>query len=202
MPRDWSAYFQASLDKPLHPLWAEIEPLLPQTGRALDLGCGVGAGTAHLAQRGLSVVAVDQHPEALAQTAARAPAGADVRLVESSFQTLDLQADSFDVVVAFFTLFFLDRAEFGAFWPRLVASIKPGGIFAGQILGPRDDWAHECATFTAGEIDALLAPFTTISREEVERDGETLAREPKHWHVTHVVAVRRPDVSSSDPPSG
>lgn len=202
MPRDWSAYFQASLDKPLHPLWDEIDPLLPPEGRALDLGCGVGAGAAHLAERGLSVVAVDQQSEALAQTAARLPTGSDVHLVQSSFQTLDLPPESFDVVVAFFTLFFLDRAEFGAFWPRLVAAIKPGGIFAGQLLGPRDDWAHECATFTSGEIDSLLAPFTTISREEVQRDGETLAREPKHWHVTHVVAAKRPDDASSAPPGG
>lgn len=190
MARDWSAYFQASLDKPLHPLWEQIEPILPKTGTALDLGCGVGAGAAFLAERGLSVVAVDQQPEALAQTAARLPAGADVRLVQSSFQALDLEPQSFDVVVAFFTLFFLDRAEFGAFWPRLVAAIRPGGVFAGQILGPHDAWADECSTFSAEEIDGLLAPFTTISREEVERDGETLTRQPKHWHVTHVVAVR------------
>jgi len=47
------------------PHFADLLDWFPTTGRALDIACGRGRGTAWLAQRGLSVTAVDVSPVAI-----------------------------------------------------------------------------------------------------------------------------------------
>ena|SRR5579862_926507 len=191
MPEDWSAYLAASVEKPLHPLWEQIDPLLKPGQVALDLGCGAGGGTLHMLELGLKVIAVDQEPEALEITRGRLPEGAKAHLVRSQFQDLGFDAESLDVVVAFFSLFFVRPWEFGQVWQRLLTALKPNGVFAGQILGIYDDWAERGYTvFTRAEVESLLHPFHIAYFEEAERDGETMLREPKHWHVFHVVATK------------
>jgi tellurite methyltransferase len=192
MATDWSAYFRASAEKPLHPIWEHIDPLLQPGQIALELGCGVGHSVAHLAEKGLKVIAVDQEPEALELTKKRLPAGAEVTLVKSQFQDLGLDAASLDLVVAGFSLFFLRDWEFGQVWKRVVAALKPGGIFAGQLLGDHDDWVERGYTVhSRAEAETLLTGFDVLYFEEAERDGETTLGEPKHWHVFHLVARKR-----------
>jgi tellurite methyltransferase len=189
MSADWSAYFKATLDKPLHPLWENVDPHLKPGQIAVDLGCGVGTATAHLVEEGLRVLAVDQEPEALEITRGRLPEGAQVQVVRAQFQDLGLEPNSFDLVYAGFSLFFLREWEFGQVWKRIVAALKPGGLFAGQLLGIHDDWVDRGYTAqTADEARALFKGFEILYFEEAERDGETSLREPKHWHVFHVVA--------------
>ena len=189
MPENWSDYYAATLDKPLHPIWEHIDPHLKAGQVALELGCGVGHGVLHLVEKGLKVIAVDQEPEALEKTKERLPQQAEVHLLKAQFQDLGLDPDSLDLIVAGFSLFFLRTWEFGRVWQRLVRALRPGGIFAGQLLGVNDDWAERGYTVhTRSEIESLLHPFEILYLEEAERDGETAMREPKHWHVFHVVA--------------
>lgn len=63
------------------PFVLELEPLLPRAGRALDIACGEGQLAAWLAQRGLSVTAVDISAVALDKLRRRAAAeGLEPRL--------------------------------------------------------------------------------------------------------------------------
>jgi len=41
---------------------------------------------------------------------------------------------------------------------------------------------------TRAEAEALFRVFELERFEEVEEDGETVLKNPKHWHVFHVVA--------------
>ena len=190
---NWSDYLKASLDKPLHPIWEHIDPYLKSGMVALDLGCGAGGAALHMLEMGLKVIAVDQEPEALELTRSRLPEGAEAHLVKSQFQDIGFDEASLDLVFAGFSIFFLRAWEFGPVWQRLLKSLKPGGIFAGQLLGVNDDWADRgYVLHTKPEVESLLHPFEILYLEEVERDGETLLRQPKHWHVFHVVARKLP----------
>ncbi|NHA15926.1 bifunctional 2-polyprenyl-6-hydroxyphenol methylase/3-demethylubiquinol 3-O-methyltransferase UbiG [Thioalkalivibrio sp. XN279] len=63
------------------PLVRELEPVLPWSGRALDIACGEGQLAVWLAQRGLDVTAVDISPSGLAKLRAQAEAaGVGVRV--------------------------------------------------------------------------------------------------------------------------
>lgn len=189
-PVDWSGYYQAMVSRPLHPHYANLDPYLPAGGEALELGCGVGQGVVHLLEKGFHVTAVDAEEEALALLRSRLPNGAPAKLVRNQFQELEME--TYDVVVAHFCLFFLTPAEFEAFWPRLVGSIKPGGLLSTQLLGVNDEWRDRgYTTHTREEVEALLEPFEVLYLEEVDRDGETAQGVPKHWHVFHVVARLR-----------
>lgn len=186
----WSEYFASTLDKPLHPIFARLDPHLPPSGRALELGCGVGLGAAHLRERGLDVLAVDAEPEAVARTRERVGDDPRVEVREAMMQDLPLGAAQFDAIVAGFSLFFLSPADFAAFWPRLVRSLKPGGLFAGQFLGVHDDWKDlGFSLHTRTEVERLLEPFDLLYFEEAERDGATTQGVRKHWHVFHVVGA-------------
>lgn len=183
----WDEYFASTRDLPLHPQYRALEPYLPAEGRALELGCGVGTGARWLAGRGLEVLAVDALPEAIAEATAF-PTPPHLTYTCAYMQSLDLAPSSFDVVVAGFCLFFLSREDFEAFWPRLRASLRPDGLFLGQFLGVRDDWAGDYLCHSREEVEALLTGMEVFQLEEAERDGKTSQGTAKHWHVFHVIA--------------
>lgn len=188
---DWEAFYEATLERPLHPVFSRLEPHLPNGGTAVELGCGVGAGVLWLLDRGFHVVAVDRDQRALDIVQRRLPEGARCRVVLADLA--DYSPPPAEVVVAGFSLFFLPRAEFQGFWARLRASLRPGGLFAGQLLGVDDDWRRRGYTVhTADEVRDLFEGFEILDSEEANRPGKTTLREEKHWHVFHVVARRAP----------
>lgn len=100
-----------------------IEDILPERGRAVDLGCGKGAGSINLASRGFSVVAIDINGKKLAYATGKTvefgigsvsyvrasksayfsyPKGGDVLYVEGDIKSdLYLPDDSVDLVTFF-----------------------------------------------------------------------------------------------------
>lgn len=187
--RDWSGYYEAMENKPLHPTYSLIDPYLKPGQRAIELGFGIGHGVVHLLSKGLEVTGIDAEAEALERLQKRLPAGSKATLVQSNFQSLQLMPKGYEIVIAGFSLFFLNETEFNKFWPDLVESLKTGGVFMGQFLGPNDDWADENHSFhDNAQVHKLLEKFEILSLEEAERDGETAQGIPKHWHVFHVLA--------------
>ena len=156
----------------------------------MDLGCGVGLGVLHLLEKGFRVTAVDAEQEAIDHLKALLPPGAPVKTIVSQFQ--DLPLETYDVVVAQFSLFFMPPTEFNAFWRRMVDAIRPGGILSAQLLGTNDEWKDRGYTMhSRADVDRLLGPFEVLFLDEVERDGETAVGTKKHWHVFHIVAKKR-----------
>jgi hypothetical protein len=74
-------------------------------------------------------------------------------------------------------------------WARIRAAVRPGGRFAGELLGERDTWAEmpERTAMTRAEAEALFDGWRVERFEEEENDGEACSG-PKHWHLFHVIA--------------
>ncbi len=187
---EWADYFEASETGKLHPLFERLTPHLRDGAKALDLGCGVGLGTAFLCERGQRVSAVDIHEEALMRLKRKVPAGAAPEVIQSDFRELEFQESTFDLVVATNALYFLPPEYFAAFWRRLVSWIKPGGIFMGQFMGPGDAWSfrEDYNTHTALEVQRLLTDFEVLHLHDDERDTVIITGKPNHVHVVHVIA--------------
>ena len=186
----WSTYYEASLNKPLHHVFQHAEPYLKAGGLAVDLGFGVGLGVQFFLSHGYRVLAVDSDPEAALHLRRRLPDDAEVECRIQDFN--DFDCPPCDVVAALFSLFFLPPSQFLPVWKRLTRALKPGGVFMGQILGVNDDWAARgYSVFTKTEVEDLLQDFDITYFEEVDRDGITLLNEPKHWHIFHIVAIKR-----------
>ena len=81
---------------------------------------------------------------------------------------------------------------FPALWAAIRESLRPGGRFAGQFYGERDDFAREphLTCHTAEETAAMLAGLEVEMLDEEEADGVTPRGRAKHWHIRHVVARR------------
>jgi SAM-dependent methyltransferase len=191
---DWDEYFAAIATKPLHPLYGQLDRLLGDPGSACELGCGVGQGVLHLAELGWRVLAVDAMDEPLEILRSRLPTDSaeQVSIQQAFIEDLDMPPQSFDLVVAGFSLFFVSREELPGVWERIVASIRPGGLFMGQILGRNDSWATEAYTAMGQEEGKrLFEGFEVLHWDHVERDGKAVHGYPKHWDVTHVIARKR-----------
>ena len=186
----WSEYFERERHGQKHPIFDRLNPFLKRGSKALDLGCGVGHGTAYLALNGLHVTAVDISPEALDSLRAQLVVEPSPKLILSDFVSLSFEQDSFDVIVATNALYFLSPLDFEQFWPRVRGWLKPGGVFAGQFMGPNDSWAfrNDYSCQTLATIQKLFEGFEFLDLNEDERDSENMPGKPSHVHIFHVIA--------------
>lgn len=188
---EWSDYFEASdsTDK-LYPLFENLDPFLRPGLKALDLGCGVGKGVCRLAERGLEVTAVDILEEALQRVQRRVAGRYEVHLVKSDLRHLAFPDQMFDVIVATSILYFLSPAELSIFWPKLVSWIKPGGLFAGQFMGPNDLWVtREDYNFqTVETAKNLFHGFEILYFLDDDRDTTNTLGKSTHSHQIQVLA--------------
>jgi len=157
---------------------------------AVDLGCGDGRDTIELLRRGWSVLAIDAEPKAIERLEARSdlPKGAALTTLCQRFE--DASWPPADLVNASFSLPLCPPERFFELWARIVASLKPGGRFAGQLYGERDGWVGRPGLTHMDRMAAecLLDGLAVELFEEEESDGVTPRGEPKHWHIFHIVA--------------
>jgi trans-aconitate methyltransferase len=148
----------------------------------LELGCGGGRDTASLLAHGLSVIALDRSPEALAQARRAAP--------QAQFHCQDLQAPfpatpgASGVVLASLSLHYFSWPDTVALLQRIHAQLGSGGLLLCRLNSTQD--VHYGATghaeiaphyyrvdgaakrfFDAADVQALFgAGWTTLHAEE------------------------------------
>jgi SAM-dependent methyltransferase len=199
---NWAGYYAWSAGREPRPLLlAACEELGSGEGRmAIDLGCGNGTEALELLARGWSVTAVDTEEAGLASLRTRIPASAGhrIRTICASFTEVNLP-DAY-LIHAGFSLPFCPPQRFPAMWVHIRRALVPGGIFAGQLFGIRDSWAHNPKmTFHARrEVEELADGLQILRLCETDRDGPAFSG-PKHWH-TFDILVRKP--TSKRTPSG
>lgn len=206
--RDWPAYFaRMEGNPPRETLVRAAEALAARSavGRAsspslpllaADIGCGSGRDAEELLNRGFRVWAQDAHPEALARLGDRpacAAAIAEGRLTLVDADFADTHPPRAALVNASFSLPFCPPAHFPALWARIDAAIEPGGYFAGQFFGDRDDWSilEDRTHLTREQVFALFPNYVLEFFREEDRPSTYTAEHHKHWHVFHIVARKR-----------
>jgi trans-aconitate methyltransferase len=121
-----------------------LDLLAPRAGEhLLDLGCGDGALTARLAERGASVVGVDLSTSLLAAARAR---GIDARLMDAQQLTFD---EEFDAVFSNAALHWMPRID--AVLEGVFRALRPGGRFVGEFGG------HGCMAAVCTALRAVAA---------------------------------------------
>lgn len=196
--RDWEEYYAAVKDKPpretlkraIVAFAEEDATILPRM--AVDIACGSGRDSVELLRHGWSVVATDSHPTAgrLAQAAAGSGALRFVQAEMESLPTHPVMPVAADLVNASFALPFCRPDAFPALWAWIFRILRPGGRFAGQLFGERDEWrsVRPGSHFARPHVLELLKPFAIEHLEEVEKEGDDATGKPKYHHVFHIVA--------------
>jgi len=183
----WPDYYEANEGRAARDELVEVLGRFAVPGRAVDLGCGAGIDTVAMLDRGWTVFAIDAEPEAIERLRSRAGAraGLDARVMPME----EVLLPATDLVWASYSLFFCDPGRFPEVWRRIGAAIRPGGRFAGELLGDRDTWAarEDGTAMSRREAESLFAGWAVERFDEEENDGEAFDG-PKHWHYFHVVA--------------
>ena len=189
---DWRDYYERTAGRPpRRTLIAALAGFAPAPGRvAVDLGCGDGRDTVELLRRGWSVLALDAEPAAIARLLARADLSNTAALTTRFARFENATWPPADLVNASFALPLCPPQHFPALWARIIASLKPGGRFSGQLFGERDESRGDPGVTHCDRKAAedLLRGLVVEMFEEEETDTVTPYGKPKHWHLFHIVA--------------
>ncbi|MDA0748960.1 MAG: class I SAM-dependent methyltransferase [bacterium] len=192
--QDWPGYFGAVMGKGAREtLVAALDSFAQEgfaEGLAIDLAAGEGRDTLELLKRNWRVVATDGHPDAFSYLWPRVPETVKPHLTTIVANFAETQIPHCDLVNASYALPFCQPQHFPELWSRIVVAIRPGGRFAGQFFGERDSWASlpDRTHHSRDEILKLLEGFELEMMDEEETDDTPEVRNPKHWHMFHVVA--------------
>lgn len=189
----WQQYYQLSAEIKHRPN-TEMAVKLNQSGIkiAIDCGCGVGADTAYLAKQGYTVHAFDNSVDAINLCKQRFDGDTNIHLTTANFETYHYPTTG--IMVANSSLFFSDKNQFAQTWQSICNSIAIGGVFTGDFLGIKDDWANnfEIATnpLNGEQVTKLFTGFDIIHFKERDEVGYTRQGEQKHWHVFSILAIK------------
>jgi 2-polyprenyl-3-methyl-5-hydroxy-6-metoxy-1,4-benzoquinol methylase len=143
--------------------------LLPETGTALDLACGLGGNAVFLAQQGLAVTAWDISSLAIEKlTAYAAHHDLDINACEKNITNKSLPKSSYDVISV---SRFLDRSLSDA----IIDALKPGGLLFYQTFtrektngsGPN----NPRFLLSRNELLRLFSPLTVVYYRENRECG-------------------------------
>jgi tellurite methyltransferase len=165
------------------PLLLNFAHILPDQGIALDAACGLARNGLFLAQRSLSVIALDISEVALRSAMQRAKSQS-LRFAAAVYDlaNLRLPRDHFDVILNFL---FLERATF----PIYNQALKPGGIlFFETFLKDETDLDHPHYYLERGELRKAFEGFEIIHWEEGKITAEK--EHPSKW--TARLIARKP----------
>lgn len=89
------------------------------------------------------------------------------------------------------TLPFTDRDDIDDVVCKITSSIKPGGLFVGQLFGVDDEWntADTKLSFhERSDIERYFTDFEALQIHEVNEDEVMANGNSKHWHVFNIIA--------------
>jgi SAM-dependent methyltransferase len=144
----------------LRDLLAGHAPTLTGRGRALDVGCGVGANTLLALEHADSLVALDDSATAL-RFARGAIADRRCRWVSGDAARLPFADQQFDLVLALDVLEHIDDDAAAA--AELLRVLRPGGLACifvpalRALWGLQDRISHHRRRYAAGELRQLVA---------------------------------------------
>lgn len=170
---------------------AVVGRLAPSGGRVLDLGCGTGERvTGALAHR-FRVIGVDISYRSVAMARRTVPGAA---FVHADMATVAFRPQSFDVVIAFFSLIHVPREEHAALLHHVGTWLRPGGHLVatmgagsggegtGPFLGAELFWSNWDAQRNVRLITAAGLEVESAEEHTEDEDGSL---------VTHLWVVAR-----------
>jgi SAM-dependent methyltransferase len=137
--------------------------MMPQRGRALDFGCGIGRLTQALARRYERVDGVDIAPSMIAQAQVYNRHGARCRYHVNCANDLALFTDeSFDLVYSWITLQHMPPRLVAAYLAEFWRVLAPGGVLLFHITSAASWLLRVCQAAKCLVPDTLLAVYRRL----------------------------------------
>jgi ubiquinone/menaquinone biosynthesis C-methylase UbiE len=114
----------------------EFAALLPENAKVLDVGCGAGVPVDRfLAESGFDVTGIDFSENMLGLAETNVP---EARFFRKDMTRLDFEDNSFDGLVAFYSIIHVPREKHSSLFESFHNILKPEGIML-VCMGP-DEW--------------------------------------------------------------
>ena len=181
---NWQLYYKNTKFKPPSATLLKAFRYVKKIGKALDLGSGGMHDTQALLEIGFKVVAVDKEPTPIMNQAS---------FFQSSFESFDFPPKQFDLINAQYSLFFLKPKDFPIVWRKIKTSLKKDGIFVGNFIGPRDEWAWTRTMTVLSESDVrnLFSDMEILSFTETAQPRHLASGQNKFWHTFDIIARKK-----------
>ncbi len=166
---------------------AEALAVFAPTGRVLELACGTGLWTQHLAHTASSLTAVDSSPEVIALNQERV-GRSDIEYIQADIFAWQ-PAAQYDLVFFSFWLSHVPPKRFASFWEMVRSALAPGGrVFFIDSLYSESSTAnnHQLAGETATTLSRKLNDGREFRIVKVFYQPETLAAKLAGlgWQIT------------------
>ena len=193
-PPRWTAYYRWTGARPPRELLLRTLDHIDWEGRtrrhrqAIDLGFGAGTDTLELLRRGWFVLAIDGEREAAEFLAPRVPTRQRPFLTSLIAPMEGLELPPADLIYASYSLPFCSPGKFPDLWRSIRRALRPGGHFAGQLFGDKDEWyAQRPMTFySLREVRSLIRGYEVELLRETVEEGQSFEG-PKYWHFYDLI---------------
>lgn len=194
MKTDWEEYYKqtSDIEKETPLFLKEAVKLCPSHTAALDLGAGALSDTRFLINADFDeVIAIDTSETFLSKV--KNLNSPTLKAYMTSFYNYEYPYNYFDVINAQYALPFNEPETFELVLKRVFDSLKPGGVFTGQLFGVHDSWSRnkEMSFVSRKEVCTLMETMDTVKIVESEYDGKDAAGNDKHWHIFNFL-IKKP----------
>lgn len=183
----WTQYHERVAEKPNSLVVSILEKFVTGKSACIDLGAGNLRDSKFLLAQGFErVVAVDKSEESLGFISD----GIELHIMP--IEEYEIEKDTFDFVFSCNTLFFLAPYQIALLFRKILAGLRPGGIFTCNVLGMEDQWVvtgGRVSAFTEPQIKALCKGFKILDIGDIKYIAES--EHPKFWHLWSIV-VKKP----------
>jgi SAM-dependent methyltransferase len=157
---------------------------LPPGAAVLELGCGNGLPTAKRLAKRFLVTGVDISARQVALARRNVPGAV---FQQADMAALEFAPESFDAVIAFYSLTHLPRQEHATLLATIARWLRPGGLFAasmgaGAADGVEDDWlgapmffSHFDAETNRRLVEATGLALRSASVETLDEHGNPVS---------------------------
>lgn len=174
----------------------EFENLFDKQWKVLDVGCGEGQNALYLAKQGfINVSAFDLSENGINKLRVLADAN-NVKLKSFVSDLTKYQFETtYDLIMSFGTLHFVEKEEWKAFINRAKENTNVGGIHIMQIFTDEVPASADIAPFAIGlakdeEIKELYNDWEILQFKSYVFEDEHPGV-PKHLHASNKIVVRK-----------
>jgi SAM-dependent methyltransferase len=154
---------------------------LPPGAAVLEMGCGSGGSTTQALAARFILTGVDLSARSVELARANVP---NATFLHADMATLDWPPESFDAVVAFYSLIHVPREEQQALLAEITRWLRPGGLFVATMgasateagyeedwLGAPMYWSHFDAATNQRLIEEAGLNIESAALETADEDG-------------------------------
>lgn len=165
----------------------ELAKLLPENGEVLDLGCGMGANSIFLAERGFEVTCVDKDKDNIDYIKKN---HSTINAVNKDILEFDFPDKEYDLVLAINLLHFFEFEDVKLLINKILKSLKKEGLVYLQVFSKNNPYKEFSHLFDKKELQDFFSKNKVIEIEQFSKKENHLPI-GKHEHDIIKILVKK-----------